>query len=68
LFKFKKFYSDYEETEIVKTCKGKVIILTPLTTFGTLSNKNIGVLDVKNGNPKLIFSFSSALSQQIRMA
>ena len=32
-------------------------INTIYVTFGTLSNKNIDVPDVKNGNPKLIFSF-----------
>ena len=32
-------------------------INTTYITFGTLSNKNIDVLDLKNGNPKLIFSF-----------
>lgn len=32
-------------------------INTTYVTFGTLSNKNIDVPDVKNGNPKLIFSF-----------
>ena len=32
-------------------------INTTYITFGTLSNKNIDVRDVKNGNPKLICSF-----------